>query len=166
MNWKSTTAVSGATLLATWLGWAPAHPPSAAPVAPPRDPVQSEHSDIQTQAERLQIRVRTELDYRDPTRNPFRFGARPAVAPTAPVVEPAPPPVDPASQPLPFTLSGMATERAGAASRHTAILTVGTDVVFVREGDHVAGFTVSRVDETGVDVTATDGAVRRLTLTP
>jgi hypothetical protein len=60
----------------------------------------------------------------------------------------------------------MAVERAGDGSRHTAILTVGADVVFVKEGDHVAGFTVTRVDETGVDVTATDGSVRRLTLTP
>ena len=166
MNWKSTAAVSGATLLATWLGWSPAHPPAGAPIAPPRDPAASAHGDIQAEADRLQIRVRTELEYRDPTRNPFRFGARPAAPPPVRTVEPTPARIEPAFQPVPFTLSGMAVERAGDARRHTAILTVGADVVFVKEGDHVAGFTVTRVDETGVDVTATDGSVRRLTLTP
>ena len=166
MNWKSTTAVSGATLLATWLGWSPAPPPAAAPVLPPRESAPAEHSDIQGEAARLQSRVRTELDYRDPARNPFRFGPKPLAVPKARAVELAPPPVERGPSPLPFTLSGMAVERAGVASRHTAILTMGADVVFVREGDQVAGFTMSRVDETGVDVTATDGSVRRLTLTP
>ncbi len=40
------------------------------------------------------------------------------------------------------------------------------DVVFVKSGDRVGTFTVTQVDETGVEVTGADGSVRRLVLTP
>ena len=74
MNWKSTAAVSGATtLLATFFGW----PPSSHQANPPASQGQTAPvvlSDIQSEAARLQTRVRKELDYRDPTRNLFRFG--------------------------------------------------------------------------------------------
>lgn len=168
MNWKSTAAVSGATLLATWLGWSPAPQPAATPAARSESqPVGT--NDIQTQAERLQQRVRTELEYRDPTRNPFRFGARPA--PTAPTRRPdaadvAAAMAAPLIQPLPFILSGMATQNVDGAAQRTAILTMANDVLFVKEGDRVGTFTVTHVDETGVDVTGTDGSIRRLVLTP
>ena len=164
MNWKSTAAFSGAGLLATWLGWSPSLQPATPPVAESRAsrPVAN---DIQAQADRLQVRVRKELDYRDPTRNPFRFSERRAAAPRpAPVTEPVAVAAMPTIQPLPFVLSGMATD--GPDAQRIAILTTGADVVFAKEGDRVAGFTVSRVDDTGIDVTAADGSVRRLTLTP
>ena len=54
----------------------------------------------------------------------------------------------------------------GGDAPRTAILTTSSDVVFVTQGDQVAGYTVTRVDETGIEVTAADGSVRRLTLTP
>jgi hypothetical protein len=158
----------GVTVLAGWLGLPPSLQHATPPAAEIRD-VRPVASDIQAQAERLQIRVRKELDYRDPARNPFRFGQRRA-APAAVRVAPAPLPEAPPAielpvvQPLPFTLSGMATD--GPEESRTAILTSGNDVVFAKAGDRVAGFTVTRVDENGIEVTAADGAVRRLTLTP
>jgi hypothetical protein len=165
MNWKSTAAVSGATVLATWLGWSPGYQPAATPAIASNAP-EAKAGDIQSQADRLQVRVRKELEYRDPTRNPFRFNARPpapqqvpaAVAPSVSLV--------PAVAPLPFTLSGMATETIDGAPRRTAILSSGSEVLFVKEGDRVGSFTITLVNDTGVDVTAADGSVRRLPLTP
>ena len=169
MNWKSTAAVSGATtLLATWLGWTPPPQPAYTPVTAGTNRAAAP-SDIKAQADRLQVRVRKELEYRDPTRNPFRFGANPAASlarfPQAAVEIPAGI-TAPIIQDLPFTLSGMATENVDGAAQRTAILTTASDVMFVKEGDRVGTFTVTRVDETGVDVTDTDGSVRRLVLTP
>jgi len=167
MNWKSTAAVSGATLLATWLGWAPSPHQANAPVAQgQRSPVVL--SDIQAEAQRLQTRVRKELDYRDPTRNLFRFGERPAATRPrqshAALEEPAA--AAPVIAPLPFTLAGMATEVIDGAVKRTAILSTPSDVLFVKEGDRVGTFTLTRVDEAGVELTGADGSVRRLVLTP
>jgi hypothetical protein len=169
MNWKSTAVVSGAsTLLATWVGWTPAPKAVIAPVTPAANHV-VDASDIQAQANRLHVGVRTELDYRDPTRNPFRFTPKPAAsAARAPqvAVEGSAVLGAPVAPPVPFTLSGMATENVGGAAQRTAILTTATDVLFVKAGDRVGTFTVTRVDETGVEVTDADGSVRRLLLTP
>ncbi len=51
-------------------------------------------------------------------------------------------------------------------SQRTAILTSAADVLFAKEGDRVGSYTVTRIDETGVELTAADGTVRRLSLTP
>ena len=67
---------------------------------------------------------------------------------------------------LPFTLSGMAADNVEGQLRRTAILTTSSDVLFANEGDTLGNYTVTRIDETGVEITAPDGTVRRLTLTP
>ena len=168
MNWKSTAAVSSVTLLATWLGLTPAHQsavtntPAVPPAVSPVDAV-----DIQEQATRLQTRVRGELTYENPKRNPFRFTARPTpVTPQARPIETtvAPAPVMPPV--LPFMLSGMATESVDGQSQRTAILTSAGDVLFAKLGDRVGGYSVTRIDEAGVELTAPDGTIRTLTLTP
>jgi len=164
MNWRSTAAVSGATVLATWLGWSPGYQPAGTPAVAP-SPRPSNAADIQAQADRLQVRVRKELEYRDPTRNPFRFTPRPQPRQTPAAVD-ATVPLAPIIQPPPFTLSGMATETVDGAPQRTAILTTASDVLFVKEGDRVGSFTITQVNDTGVDVTAADGSVRRLILTP
>src|SRR3954451_17645923 len=113
MNWKSTAAFSSATLLATWLGWTPAPSPAAVPAAREGDRHSAGARDIGAQADRLQTRVRKELEYRDPTRNPFRFGikrAEPASAVARSPVGKAIAPEGPVVQPLPFSLSGMAAD--------------------------------------------------------
>ena len=169
MNWKSTAAVSGATVLATWFGWSPSPHQTNAPVSQAEQPAAVVLRDIQAEAQRLQTRVRKELDYRDPTRNLFRFSERrPASNPRqafAAVQQPAAGSA-PVVPPLPFTLAGMATEAVDGSAQRTAILSTPTDVLLVKEGDRVGAFTVTRVDETGVDVTGADGSVRRLVLTP
>ena len=170
MNWKSTSTavVSGAGLLATWLGWVPASYPVNTVPGTAQDRTAAA-SDIQAEAQRLQVRVRKELDYRDPTRNPFRFGTRPA-----PSVRPQPqaePEVSTAAatpliQSLGFALSGMATETVDGTVQRTAILSTASNVLFVKEGDRVDSFTVTRIDEAGVEMMDADGSVRRLVLTP
>jgi hypothetical protein len=167
MNWKSTAAVSGVTLLATWLGWVPSRESAVSePAVVARDARPAPAADIQDQAARLQNRVRTELGYHDPARNPFRFKSRPAAPAPVRVVAAPVAPIALMPAPLPFSLSGMATHTVDGQAEQTAILTSGSDVLFVKQGDRVSGYTVTRVDEVGVDVTAADGTVRRLTLTP
>jgi len=171
MNWKSTAAFSSATLLATWLGWTPAPSPAAIPSAHDGDRNPAGTLDIRAQADRLQVRVRKELDYRDPTRNPFRFGIKrtePAAAAASGRErgEEAIAPAGPVILPLPFSLSGMAADATDGTGERTAILTSGGDVIFARQGDRVGGFTVTGIDDTGIDVSAPDGSVRRVPLTP
>jgi hypothetical protein len=169
MNWKSTAAATSVTLLAGWLGWTPMQQSagSGVPAAPSGAP-SVETLDIQQQAARLQTRVRAELGYSDPKRNPFRFNVRPAPPPSSgPSIGTAvamPTPV--VREVLPFTLSGMAADNVEGQLRRTAILTTSSDVLFANEGDTLGNYTVTRIDETGVEMTASDGTMRRLTLTP
>ena len=168
MNWKSTATVSGVTLLATWLGWTPARQPSVTDSPAVSADVAPLDADIEQQAARLQMRVRSELGYQDPKRNPFRFIVRSTPNPPQPpaneVIVPSPQIAVPDL--LPFTLSGMATDRVEGRTVRTAILTTATEVLFVKEGDRVGAYTVSGVDETGINLTADDGGIRRLPLIP
>jgi len=173
MTWKSYAAVSGATVLAGWLA---SSPPANAPVS--SAPVQrralaaqpAAESDIQEQAARLQTRVRQEIAYRDPERNPFRFGARQAAARTAsagsPVVtlpvETAPPvPQAPA-----VSLAGIAEDQVGERTERTAILSTPSNVLLVREGDEVMGqYRVTKIDAGAVELLKlADGTTLRLAL--
>src|ERR1051325_3804541 len=93
MNWKSTVIVSGAGLVATVFGWVstpatiPQHTPPSRTVASPSPPAVSAAADIQHEAARLQTRVAPAPTFRQPSRNPFRFGQR-----VAPHTERATPP--------------------------------------------------------------------------
>jgi hypothetical protein len=186
MTWKTYAAVSGATVLAGWLASGP--PQNApAPGATPSRRAQGSgartaaaDTDIQDQAARLQARMRQEPVYHEPSRNPFRFGGRDAprtaplgvepgareVAPTTnePVVPvvPAPPP------PPPVKLSGIAEDRIGDRIERTAVLSVPSGVVLVREGDAVLGqYRVSRIEANAVELTDTlGGAPVRLSIRP
>src|SRR5262245_9727386 len=139
MTWKSYAAVSGATVLAGWLAASPpANTPGAAAVTaqPPRDVTgTSGPSEIELEAARLQARVRREVEFQRPERNPFRFGpARPVrrveappPAPITPIELPPPPP--------PVSLSGFAEDQIGDRLERTAILSSPSGVLLVREGD-------------------------------
>ena len=67
---------------------------------------------------------------------------------------------------VPFTLSGIATDSVEGRTDRTAILTTPADVLFVKTGDRVGIYTVTGIDDAGIDVTTDDGVVRRLPLTP
>jgi hypothetical protein len=175
MNWKSTAIVSGAGLLATWLGWNSQPAPHVAS-APARVAVRAPRPntpDIQQQAAKLQSRVRGISEFREPARNPFKFGARPlrsatsvtpaapraALAPSAPL--PAPPPS------LQFSLSGIASDAVDGATTRTAIFSTPTGVVLAKIGDSLgSGYRVGKIEESAVDIIDADGGVRTLTLRP
>ena len=175
MTWKSYAVVSVVTVLAGWLASSPTSNLPAGPRAarPERSAgVSTAASDIAEQAARLQARLRQEAEYRQPERNPFRFGAKqiapseraPAVtAPTLPPVE-----LPPGPPPLPVTLSGIAEDREGDNTRRTAVLSSPTGVLLVHEGDDVLGrYRVSKIEPEAVElVSPEDGATTRLTLRP
>jgi hypothetical protein len=177
MSWKSYAAVSGATVLAGWLASTPPanEPENIATVsrqpATPRDAAAA--STIEREADRLQVRVRREVDYAQPQRNPFRFGAAradtdrggdiPAPAPvSAPSETPA---LTPFVPPPPVRLAGIAEDDKGGQLERTAILSSPSGVLLVREGDAVIGdYRVGRIESEAVELVKTDGTTLRLTL--
>ena len=177
MTWTTYAAVSGATVLAGWLA---SSPPANAPAtsAPgQRRPATSTTrpaagSDIEEQAARLQARLRQESEYQAPARNPFRFGAREAARSAAPERTEAPAPGEPVipalPPPPPIKLSGIAEDGPGDRVERTAVLSVPSGVVLVREGDVVLGqFRVAKIEANAVELTdASGGPAVRLTLRP
>jgi hypothetical protein len=175
MTWKSTAVAGVATITATWLAsYAPvgrAVVPS--PTVPSVARTEIAAAEIQREADRLHARVAQVSAYRDPARNPFRFGAPPA-APRASRPEPAVTiedlPDQPAAEPptLRLTLAGIAEDRVGDEQVRTAIISTPSDVLLVKVGDQVGGqFTVTAIDPDAVELVRVDtGATVRLALKP
>jgi hypothetical protein len=175
MTWKSTAVVSGIGLLATWVASVP--PPSiqkaSAPPAPQvSERVASSASDIQRQAERLQVAVRADSAYEQPSRNLFRFGS-PAVSKAPRPVAPQPttedrPVAPPPPAALQISLSGIAEDTVEGKEQRTAILSTPTGVLLVHEGDEVAGqYRVGAIESGAVElVRLDDGGVLRIALKP
>jgi hypothetical protein len=181
MTWKSYAVMSGATVLAGWLASSPpANAPenavtTASPQAASRD---GGVTDIAREAERLQVRLRREVVYGEPQRNPFRFGsARPSRAGggdlpvRAEVVEEAPVAEvrdAPAPQPPQVTLSGIAEDQDGERTVRTAILSSPSGVLLVHEGDVVLGrYRVGGIESGAVSlVNLADGTTLRVALRP
>jgi hypothetical protein len=176
MTWKSYVAMSGAGLLATYLvsappTIAPGRVPAAVPAAATPPPLAD---DIEEQAARLGSRVRTEIEYQPPARNPFRFGGRtaargpsvaaePVVASPStalPEVAPSPPP------PPPIRLTGIATSTVEGQRQRSAILLTPAGVVDAREGEMAGAYRVTRIEEDAVEVVGPDGVPRRLVVRP
>ena len=174
MSWKSYAAVSGATVLAGWLASAPPSnaPGRAAPVVQPPAARDGRSSDIEREAERLQARVQREVEYTQPQRNPFRFGAaRPEVHGGGDLPNPAPAPALPpvevpiVAPPPPVILAGIAEDQKGQQMERTAILSSPEGVLLVREGDPVLGeYRVGRIESEAVELVKSDGTSLRLTL--
>jgi hypothetical protein len=180
MTWKSYAAVSGAGLLATYLVSAP---PTVAPgrttttrAATATGPARVA-DDIEQQAARLGSRVREDVEFHTPDRNPFRFGARNAppsipnrdsAAPRSSLTLPEgvePLPVVPAPPP-PIRVSGVLTNTVDGVRQRTAIFTTSDGVVTAREGEMAGAYRVIRVDEDAVEVAGPDGVSRRLAVRP
>ena len=172
MTLKSYLLLSGGGgLLATYLLTSQPGPTPAERAArqPARPRTTATQVDIQREASRLQTRVPSAVEYSEPSRNPFRFGSRPAApppasaAPAREVVErPVDIPVD-APAPPPIRLSGVAND----GGKRTAFLVTGQGVLTVREGDAVApGYRVGRIEEDAIELVAADGTTRRLKLRP
>ena len=60
----------------------------------------------------------------------------------------------------------MAIDHVEGRPDRTAILTTSTDVLFAKEGDRVGTYTVTAIDDAGIDLTTDAGVRRRLPLTP
>jgi hypothetical protein len=173
MTWKSYAALSGAGLLATYLASTPPTLPPRAPAARPAADAGAARveDDIEEQAARLGSRVREEVAFRPPSRNPFRFGARTpppgrsaaAPPPAPPATEPVPPAPPP---PPPIRLTGIATSTVNGEPQRVAILLTVQGVVEARAGDMAGAYRIVRVDEDGVEVVGPDGTNRRLILRP
>ncbi len=174
MDWKSTAVISGAGLLATWFFSMPAvQPPATNPIAPAAGVPQASATtiDIQREAARLQLRTHQESRYNETSRNPFRFGARPAPEARAsgtsgPSRVAQPIAIPPAPPPPRVSLDGIATDVVDGQEQRTAILNTDSGVVLAREGEQVAGqFRVVKIAPDAVElVNVTDGSVLRVVL--
>ena len=174
MDWKSTAAISGAGLLATWFFSMPAvQPPATKPIAPAAGAPQATATtiDIQQEAARLQLRTHQESRYNETSRNPFRFGARPApearssgTSGPPPVAQPAT--IPPAPPPPRLSLDGIATDVVDGQEQRTAILNTDSGIVLAKEGEQVAGqFRVVRIAADAVElVNVNDGSTLRVGL--
>jgi hypothetical protein len=172
VTWKSYVIVSAVpTLLATYLvANPPATTPPRTPAAGPRAaaPAAAPPVDIQEQATRLQMRVREEIEYQEPSRNPFRYVAR-RPAPRAPreadVVAGEAETTPPVPEPPSITVAGIVTTTVDGASRRKAVLMTGAGAVEVSEGDAVgAEYRVVRIEADAVELAAADGTRRRINL--
>lgn len=173
MTWKTTAGASGLMLVATWLAshspvGGPRQPPSAAPSAAHTE---SASAEIQREADRLHDRLQQAAAYREPSRNPFRFGAprppaRPAPAEPAITIEEMPAAPAPATPRL--TLSGIAEDVAGEQVVRTAIISSPETLHLVKVGDVVGEmYRVAVITADGVElVRLDDQSVVRLSLRP
>src|SRR6187551_276960 len=120
MNWKSTAAVSGAGVVLTWLANGPAQQGPVSPrSAAVRPAATRPASDIQEQAERLRSRMHPSSGYDAPSRNPFRFGAKPtSIAPARTLAPEVVAPVAPL--PPAIKLAGIAADVVGDRLERTA----------------------------------------------
>jgi len=162
MMWKLTAALSGATVFATWLGWTnvPPQQMTAAPAALAIPPVAA---DIQEQAARLHVRVRSQVEYQEPSRNPFVFRPR-VVSPrlVPPSVEPAPSAVTAEPERPSYSamrLSGIATDDVAGSVERTAIISTVEGIVLVKVGQSVGEYTVQSIDEGAVALVGGDGTI-------
>ena len=157
--------VWGPTVLGVWLA---APPPASAPqgtAGGPRPPAPrgAVASDSARAAARLQVRVRREVEYTQPQRNPFRFSAaRPEVERGGDISEPAPAPLaPPVAIPFvapPMKLAGIAEDQKGEQKERTAILSSPSGVLLVHEGDAVPGdYRVGRIESEAVELVKADG---------
>jgi len=176
MNWKFTSLLSGAGVVATLLAAGTPNPfPSAARPMRPRGamPVTTPASDIVQQAARLQLRFHQNGSYEEPTRDPFRFtrSERVLESPTyAPMAAAVGAPVEsvPAVQQAPrVSLAGIATDLVGQVPERTAVISTPFGVALAKVGDDIltGQYRVSAIQEDAVELVATsDGTTLRLTL--
>jgi hypothetical protein len=171
MTWKLYAVVSAGAFVATYLMSSPVtdQARSTSSAAPASARQLAAESDIQQLADKLEMRRQTDVSYRTPGRDPFRFQSRPL---RPPVVSAAPPAFVAAPAPAPapvlplLTLSGIATDMVDGQPRRSAVLSAPAGVLIVREGESVAGlYTVVSISDESVELeAAADGSRRTLRL--
>jgi hypothetical protein len=165
MNWKYTAIGTGATALATLMATTPARWPDAGATVPAAARSTAASPDVRQEAERLAARLREVTRFEEPSRNPFRFEAKPVS--TLPVragggaPEEAPPVGEeaPGQTPPALTLIGAVFDESGGSKPVMAILSTPSGVLLVQEGDRVGPeLRVTNVDAEGVTVEPAGGA--------
>jgi len=177
MTWKSTAVAGLATVTATWLAsYAPVRRTAQATAHPPSiEHTEAAAAEIQREADRLHARLAQVGAYRDPARNPFRYGAAAPIRPAArpqrqqPIALVEDVPAAPDAPPtLRMTLSGIAEDVVGETTVRTAIISTPSDVFLVKVGETVADqYRVNQIGADGVDlIRLGSGATVRLMLKP
>jgi hypothetical protein len=168
---RATVYVGIALVLAAWLAAAAGLTVPTEQTAASRPQATSDTQaladDIQVQATRLRERLAAAPAPRQPSRNPFMFGERPAPAARksagiAPAIEPVGPPPEP-----PLQLVGVAEKKTDQGSVRTAMITADSDELFMlTEGETLGGrYRVKTIGEDAVELTdLVTGASRRLAL--
>jgi hypothetical protein len=164
VNWKSTATIGVvggtlATLLATASSSVDRQHDALAP-AVTIDMQQG--AALFAETARLRDRLRPQTAPSASTRNPFAF-ATPAAARNLTHPGPAEPlagsvPANPVQIPPPFTLVGLAEDRDAGAVVMTAILSSPGALLFVKQGDRVAGgYRVAAISSDSVELLDDDG---------
>jgi hypothetical protein len=156
----------GGGILAAWVAVTPQGSVPAPTGAGARQAIESDQraDDLSAQTDRLRERTAAAA-LRPSTRNPFRFSPPKSPAPSS-APGPADPPMTlapvPAAPPaLDLKLSGV-TQTAG---RRTAVITSGSQLYIVSEGDSLAGrYTVVTIDPEAALLRDADGMELRLVL--
>jgi hypothetical protein len=167
MTWKLYAIVSAGAFVATYLMSTPKTEvattrPSA--VAPKSAREQAAETEIEALADSLHISLKSEVVYRTPGRDLFRFHAPvqkpPAFVPPPTVVASGPVPV---TQPLPIlSLSGVASDVVDGKPQRSAVVSLPNGVLIVREGESVAGlYTVMAIGEDSIELESTGDHSRR-----
>ena len=171
MSWKVTAAASGLMVVATWLAsHAPVGGPREASIAPSAAHTETAAAAIQREASRLHDRLQLVAAYKVPSRNPFRFGTRPAqaVAPrqqAMPVEQVAPPVVEPQPPTFRMMLSGIGEDVEGEQVTRTAIISTPDNVHLVKVGETLGVYQVTDIAADSVTLTRLeDGSAVQLTL--
>jgi hypothetical protein len=174
---RATLYIGGGTLLVAWfssaasmsLGRNPRRPSTADRDSSPRADVLA--VSVQTQARRLAQRLATAPTPQQPTRNPFAFGALPAVRRVSPArmaaPEPEPAPLAPAIVEPALVLVGLAERRTEDGVIPSAVIsTDGQDLIMAEVGTVLLGqYTVTSIGNDAVELSETStGRSRRLSL--
>ena len=170
MTWKLYVIVSAGAFAATYLMSSPKSDVAARPTAAAAAQLARQSAaatEIEALADSLHVSLHSDAPYRTPGRDPFHFQTRvqpsPAFVPPPAVTAPLPPP----PPPLPIVnLSGIASDVVDGKAQRSAVISLPTGVLIVREGDSVAGlYTVVSIGEESIELTATaDGSHRTLRL--
>ncbi len=158
-----TVALIGAVCLTTgWLLASVLTPPVARVQALPERAATPAPAAISLPpVERLQFRLSEAPPPPTPRRNPFEFGGRERVS-TVPDVDAAParPVMDAVAAPAivgrQYSLAGIGTTTGPEGPVHTAVVSDGTAVHLVKQGDAVGGYTA--VEVTAATITLADAA--------
>jgi hypothetical protein len=167
---------SAGVLLVAYLAVANSAPPQDRDVLPRRATQVSATSagtiarDMQTEAARLQERLRKAPAPDSNPRNPFAFGADRSQRPASGIVHAtvADTPDVAAAPPIPsLSLIGMAEDSTSKGTRRTAVLSGDGDAVyFVAEGDTLIGrYRVTKIGADAIELSdLQSGGIRRLSM--